>query len=382
MNFNKKKIIIFVLTGVICISIISIVLLPSPDSESKELTKTVVPEVSVIEAAKTEGRMSMKLMGEMLPEWETSITSRVEGEITYLSPRLKEGNIVKKGELLVRIENSAYRLGVSEARLRMAQAKLSLLREKNEAEEALSSWKTSGLKGKPDSPLVLRKPYVAAAEKEVQAAQDSLNRAHRELEYTEIRSPINGLVVKRSVSIGATLFSGNEIAVIYGVDKGTVSVFLSMKQWDMLPENLTETEVILSCPVSKTEWIAKIVRDGRVIQKKTRQRQVFIEIDKPLEQKAPLLPGTFLNVNLTGKRIENLLEIPESALTRKGAVWFVTKDETLLSVKATILFRHNGSVFIEYPETKERSVNGVAIAPNSSFVNGRKVLPGKVRKEI
>jgi len=382
MNNKTKKIIIFIVSAVICICTVAIAFLPSAESEKKDFLTMVVPEISVIEAAVIQDRMSMTLMGEMLPEWESCITSKVEGEITFLSTQLKEGNIVKKGELLVSIEDSAYRLGVSEAELRLSQAKLGLLREKNEADEALLNWKASGIPGVPESSLVLRKPHVRAAEKEVEAASDNLKRALRELEYTKIRSPIDGLVVKRSVSKGSTVFPGNEIVVIYGIEKGIVPVSLSIKQWRTLPDDLSETEVTLIEPESNTMWNAKVARDGQRIHRDTRQRQLFIEIDKPLQKHVPLLPGTFLRVSITGKNIENIIRVPESALTRKGELWLVTEDQTLLSAKVSPLFRKAGVVCIKKPETGDKIAGFIAIAPNSSFVNGRKVSPRKITKEL
>ncbi len=382
MTSKIKKLIVFILSAVICISVIFTALSQSSESEKKTEIISVISEVSVIETTVTQGRMSMALMGEMLPEWESNISSKVEGEITFISPLLKEGTIVKKGELLVSIENSAYRLSVSEAELRLAQAKLTFLREKNEAAEALSNWESSGLTGLPDSPLVLRKPYVIAAEKEVEAALDNLERALRELEYTQVRSPMRGLVVRRSVSKGTTLFPGNEIAVIYGVEKGIVRVNLSMKQWRMLPENVLETEVVLTDSESNNKWTAKVARDGQRIHRETRQRQLFIEIEKPLEKHVPLLPGTFLTINLTGKNIENIVKVPESSLTKKGDVWLVTEEQTLLSIKVSPLFRKAGVVYIEKPDTGNNSTYYTAVAPNSSFINGRKVLPKRITKEL
>lgn len=375
MNIRKRKITLFILAAIICSAFIVIVFLPNSDSEKNESVKVLIPEVSVIEATTTQNRISMSLMGEMKSEQESIVTSRVEGEITFLSNRFKEGVIVKKGELLAKIENSAYRLGVSEAELRLSQAELELLREKNEADEALLNWKNSGLKGAPDSPLVLRKPYVAAAEKEVTAASDNLKRALQELAYTEIRSPVNGIIVIRSVSIGGAVFAGNEIAVIYGVDKGVVTVNLNMKQWGMLPANIIDTEVTLVQTDTNAKWPAAISRVSKRIIQETRQRQLFIEIDKPLQKETPLLPGTFLTVKLTGKTMKNSIRIPESALTRKGEVWFVSDEEKLFSVKAEPLYRNAGEVCIQKPEVKDKYFPYIAIAPNSSFVNGRKVQP-------
>ncbi len=381
MRFKNKKIIIFIISSVFCVSVVYFILSQRPGIPEKEMIVSVVPQVSVIETGAVTERLSVELMGEMLPEWESSITSKVEGEITFLSHSLKEGEIVKKGELLVSIENSAYRLGVSEAELRLAQAGLLLLREKNEAAEALSNWKTSGLKGTPDSPLVLREPYVKAAEKEMEAASDNLNRALRELEYTQIRSPFKGLVVRRTVSKGGTVFPGNEIAVIYGIDKGIVPVNLSMNQWKILSENLLETEVMLIDPESNNKWNAIVARDGKRIRRETRQRQLFIEIEKPLEQSVPLLPGTFLTVSLTGKKMENIVTVPESSLTRRGEIWLVAENQTLVSKKVCPLFRKAGVIYIENPATKDEGSHFIAAAPNSSFVNGRKVSPKRIKKE-
>ena len=57
--------------------------------------------------------------------------------------------------------------------------------------------------------------------------------------------------------------------------------------------------------------------------------RVVVRVDKPYEKKPPLAIGLFVRVEIQGRTLPDLAEIPRSALRQGDLVWVVTKDDRL-----------------------------------------------------
>jgi RND family efflux transporter MFP subunit len=316
----------------------------------------------------------VKSFGEVVPLWQTIIKSQVDGQIIFLSENLRVGNIVKQGELLVQIEKSDFAMQVAEAKNRLAAAKVALLKEQREANQAHRDWERSKIKGNPESSLVLHKPQLEAAQSELAAARAALARAETLLQYTDVSTPFDGVIMQCMVSRRETLFTGGEIATIFGLDTVEVSVNLDAEQWALLPESIADADVRLYDPRRTSSWTARVVRESRHLDRNSRLRTLFFQVKHPLEQTPPLLPGTFVQAEITGRSISGLLCIPEAALTKQGLVWFADRENHLQPKRLEPVFYGEGIVFIRTPEDMEESLR-VAISPNSSFVSGLRVKP-------
>lgn len=313
-------------------------------------------------------------LGESLPLWQSTIRAQVDGQIVFMSDRLQVGNLLKKGELLVQIAKSDFKMQVAEARSRLAGAELTLLKEKREAWEARRNWEQSGIKGNPKSPLVLRTPQIKAAQSEVAAAKAALIHAETLLRYTDIRAPYDGVIMQRIVNPGEMLFAGDEIARLYGMETVEVGVHLNTNQWPLLPESLYETNVTLREPQQQTTWNARVIRESLHLNRESRLRTLFLQVKHPLDQTPPLLPGTFVRAEITGKKIPGLLCIPEPALTRQGIVWFVDSENRLQARQLEPVFYGEGVVYVPAPSDMTSPMR-VAVSPNSSFTTGLLIQP-------
>lgn len=373
--------VVFFITAVICLFVISymrnhtVTSVSTSSEASKEITRRPVSVTNVIPQ---EFRASVRVLGEVVPEWQTTLRAQVAGAIVGISKRLKPGTTVRKGERLITLDKSEYLVRVAEAEGRLAGANVNQLKEEHEAKEAQLNWQRSGLKGEPESALVLRQPQLEAAKGEVKAAQRALDRAKKELEYTSIRAPFNGLIVHRNVDLGESLLAGDEVAIIYGTEKAEISVHLDAKQWSLLPDRWNGIKATLRDPSRGVSWDAVVVREGGHLDRKSRLRTLYLEVSRPYELTPPLLPGTFVQVDLPGRKVPRLLRLPESALTRKGLVWYVDETPTLRNFMAEPVFYGAGDVFLSPPDEAPFPLR-VAVSPTTSFTAGLNVKPIAVK---
>ncbi len=341
--------------------------------------------VSVVETHPRPSASQIEVFGQVVPDKQATLSSLISGKIVYVSDRLKKGMIVEQGELLAKIDNTPYVSKLFQTRLSLANAKLNLLREEQEADEAKASWKRSGLKGDPKSPLVLRKPQLETARKMVAAETAALKASQKELEYCEIRSPFKGLVTEHFVNLGECVSSGDQIAVLFSTDKAEIEIRLDEKQWELLDEVIENSKIKLFDETRQTTWNARIIRDGKRILPESRLRQLFCEVINPLDLDPPLLAGTFLTVRISGRTIPGLIKLPESCVTKKGLVWYteekVQKNEFVLNnFEADAAFYKNGFVFL-YPPRDLAFPLSITLYPNTAFVSGLKVRPRPQAKE-
>ena len=352
-NAYVKKTVVFLVVTALCGTTAMVIIDTKPTDkstaqESHEVLRATGMPVSVRVVEPGSYPAVIKALGEVMPLWQTTVRARAEGKIVMISKQLRVGSIVKKGELLVRIEKSAYEMAVADAASRLAVAKIDLLREERESMEARKNWKQSGISGEPTSSLVLRKPQLKAAQSDVAAARATLKHAKILLGHTEIRAPYDGVIMQQNVNPGESLFIGDKVVTLYGLETAEIGVHLDAGQWALLPQSVFEAEVRLVDPQQQAGWEARVVRESLHLSRDSRLRTLFMQVENPLDQTPPLLPGTFVRAEISGKQIPDLLRITEAAMTKQGIVWFVDKDNLLVPHNAEPVF-YGKAAYISVP---------------------------------
>ncbi len=331
--------------------------------------------VSIRQVAPQTYQATLSAQGEVVPEWRTALKAQVGGAVVHISNKLKPGLRVQKGEVLVRLDETEYLALVAEGVARLAQAKVRLLKEEREVREAERNWEESGLKGAPPSQLHLRQPQLMAARAELVAAERVLARGRRELDEATIRAPFAAMVVERNIDPGAAVFAGDEIAVLNGTDKAGICIYLQAEDWGLLGENWQGSMASLRDPLSGGTWRAVLQRAGGALERESRLRPLYLEVEKPLDMQPALLSGTFVQVEIPGRDIVDLLALPESALTRKGEVWYVDQQtKQLRKFSAQPLFHRDGQVFVACPAELQGPLQIVSM-PTAGLMVGLQVRP-------
>ncbi len=176
--------------------------------------------------------------GKIQPEVEVILRPEVSGEIIELP--IKEGDYVKKGDLLLRIKPDIYEARIEEInatlltqKARLEQARANLLEAESTYDqqkqlyekEAIS--KTEYIQAKTN--YEAQKANYKAAQYQVQSIEAQLDQAREELEKTTIRSPREGTISSLSVEVGErvlgqTQMTGTELMRIAKMDRMEVLV--------------------------------------------------------------------------------------------------------------------------------------------------------------
>ena len=340
-------------------------------------TQVSIPSVVVVHAQSGSYQALVTGYGEAAAKFSVDFSAEVAGRITSVSSRFETGNVVKKGDELARIENVSYQQAVLQAKSDLAQEQQDFLEEERKGEQAKVEWKRSGLKGEPSSSLVLREPQLAVAKAELENAKVSVKKAASDLSKTVIRAPFDALVVDALIQPGSYVTAGTTVATLYSTDKVEIEIPLSTTQWRNLPvisnaelsgKNAKHWPIELVSSDGSTKWQGYVSRVEQHIDSSTRQRSLIVTVDNPLNGDIGLYPGTFVKAFIPGEILENTWELPASAISQDGNLWFINSDGVLAKVVANKLFEKSGSVYVSPIEGMSSA--DVVKRPLSSFVAG------------
>lgn len=374
---NSEKLWLLVSLAILALVIVVILLLEDTAQIAPAQASPYLPPISVVESQPQNNRGVIHGYAEIRPRWSATLKAQVSGEIVEVTHKALAGESVNKGELLIRIETSRYQANLHEAERALSEAELNLLQEKIKAGQARKNLESSGMNITP-SDLALHKPQLKLAEKAVTAASSRLIAARKSLANTQIKAPFSGVIVTRHVSIGQSVTEGEALLYIVHDRQQDIEISLNKRQWAMLAENW-QTQTAHVRHADGTEIARATIRGGGgFLDQETRQYKLFLEIDS--ESAQPVLPGDFVQVQLPGRIAPNSLLIPESALTRKGYIWYVDDQERLRRFLARVLFHLDDRIVVETPSRDAISDNypvawRIATTPLASFLAGDLVRP-------
>lgn len=201
-------------------------------------TNEKLATVSTSEAGKATIVQIVTASGKIKPSTEVKIAPEVSGEITQLT--VKEGDEVKKGQLLVQIKQDIYISAVNRAQAAVQQSVASLEQSAARLKEAESEYKRS--KSLFESGTIARADWEAteanykvarltyeASKSSLESARATLKEAQDNLMRTQIFAPIDGTISKLNVEagervVGTAQMAGTEVLRVANLDSMEVEV--------------------------------------------------------------------------------------------------------------------------------------------------------------
>ncbi len=311
------------------------------------------PIVRVVEAKLQTLQLRVSSQGTVMPRTETSLVPEVAGRVVAISPSLVDGGFFGRGDVLLSIDPRDYELALARTRAVVAQAETQLAREFAEAQVAQREWRSLG-KGKP-SPLTSRTLHVAEAKAALASGKAMMEQAAYNLARTKIRAPFAGRVRDKRVDLGQYVVSGAPIATVYAVDAVEIRLpipdnelaylDLSLRyQGDDLASQSGPTVRVWATFAGKVhQWRGRIVRTEGEIDRKTRVVYAVLRVDDPYSRgpdpdRPPLAVGMFVEAEIMGKVVENVVVLPRAAMRSHNQV-LIIDDERRLRFRTVEILR-------------------------------------------
>ena len=344
--------------------------------------------------------MTIEAYGTVKAREALKLVAEVRGRIVKIDASFKEGNFVKKGTALIKIDPRTYRLEVERRKVQVSQAKAELMRlkqEVNNLEASIRIAKSDVLLAKNEfarlkklinknviaqttldkaeqrylsslerlqgleNQMALTGPLKDQYEAQRNMAKVSLKQAMLDLERSTVVARSDSWVLEKSIEEGQHVNTGQYLGSIYRDGALDIEVRIPVKdlKWfpvDMSPESMPEVKILLESDDISFSWKGRVARIKAQIDQRTRTLPMVVEVDGDNKTgknsgshgmgSVFLRPGTFVNVIIKGRKVEKAFLLPRH-IVHAGDVVYLVKDNKLKVQPVSIMRSFKESVFID-----------------------------------
>lgn len=287
------------------------------------------PPARYVTALPSTGDVAEKVQatGAVQPLLQVNVGSQVNGRIARV--HVDFNSVVKKGDILAEIDPIQYgaqvnqvsaqvlaqKAQVESARANHAAAKVAFERTQRLYQQGLAS------KGELDTAqgqYEVTKAQASAAEAQIGAIQAQLQQSQTNVGWTKIYSPVDGVVVSRSIDPGSTVVASFQAPVLFVIaqDLRKMRVMADVDEADVgkLKEGMEAEAVVDAFPGESFKGSVEQVRYSPNNVQGVVTYSAVVEVENPEEK---LRPGMTATVTIKTKEAKNSLRVPNAALRYK-----------------------------------------------------------------
>ena len=255
---------------------------------------------------------------------EADVIAKVDGEVREL--HVEEGDMVEKNQILATLDGDRLRLELSESQARLRKLQRDFQRNVELQEKDLIS-----------------EGDFEKIQYDLEALQASFNLASLELDYTQIRAPIAGVISERYLKLGNTIKTGDPVFRVTSFDPLVAYMFIPEREFRQIAADQSvhiEIDALTGPPV-----VATVTRVSPIVDPETGTFKITIELrgtDHGIK------PGMFGRMNIVYDKHENALQVPRSAIIESSSGTSVFVVENDIGIRKTVEtgFSSNGMVEI------------------------------------
>ena len=297
------------------------------------------PGVMVSEVSSQLIKQTSEFIGRTLAVNDVQLRARVQGYL--LERNFREGDNVKVGDVLFRIESDTYEARVAAAQGAVERAEAEVARTADDLSRYEKLFETQNVS---ERDINKARNDKLQAEANLTSARADLQGAQTDLDNTVIRAPINGRIGRSIVSVGNLIEPGGEpLARIVELDpmyvsmnvaeKSLVSIKNKQLELGLKEDELPPVDVQLRLPDDQLYPRAgKLDFVDNVVDTDTATVNVRARFDNPYEL---LIPGMFVRAMIGREEKVEALMIPEQAIAedQAGKYVMVVDSENVVDVR-------------------------------------------------
>ena len=254
---------------------------------------------------------------------EADVIAKVEGEVEEIL--FEEGDEVEEGQVLARLDGDRLRLELNESRARLNKMRRDFERNKELREKGL-----------------LSEGDFEKLRFDLEALEASNNLASLELDYTQIRAPIAGVISQRYIKVGTTIRIGEPAFRVTSFDPLVAYLHVPEREYRQIK---AEQPVVIDIDALAGQRImAAVTRVSPIVDPQTGTFKITIEIR---DEERRIKPGMFGRMSIVYDRHENVLQLPRSAIVEDRGEQTVFVVEDGKAVRRTVETGYGQDGFVE-----------------------------------
>ncbi len=261
-----------------------------------------------------------------------TVRSQVDGKLIEVD--FKEGDDVKKGDVLARIDPTTFKAALDQAVAKKAQDDALLANAKNDLVRYELLAATNAINRQQAD---TQKSLVAQYTAQIDADQGAIDNAQAMLAYTTIRAPLDGRTGIRQVDEGNIIHASDTTGVVVLTQLKPISIFFNLPQQDISEVNAAFAKTPLSVDALRSDNDA-VVDQGtlRVVDNQVDSTTGTVKLKAEFPNaELQLWPGQFVNVRLLIDTLKQVIVIPTGAVQRgpTGTFVYVVKDDNSSTIR-------------------------------------------------
>ncbi len=327
---KKLNPLVYIVTVLLGVLVYWIILSSRPAPQPRPVVVPPAPPVDVLRVEPANHRVWLSSQGIIKPKTDIELVAQVSGRVIAVDEHFASGGVFAADQALVTLEQSDYRIAISQARAELARAQQQLASERGAARQARREWRDLG--DEEANALFLRKPQLASAEAGVEAAKAALQKAELDLARTMISAPFSGKVLSRAVGLGQYVVAGSPVGRVHGTERAEVRLPLTARDRQLLTLGEDASPVMLVANYGDREfiWPGKLERVEAALDSQSRQFYAVASIEAPFVDAVAEEPGStrpallvdqFVRARIAGGYQSGSLLLPRSALRQPQRIW-------------------------------------------------------------
>jgi multidrug efflux system membrane fusion protein len=306
------------------------------------------PPVRVATAEIRDVAMTARTLGTVLANAVVTIKPQVDGPL--VEAMFKEGQIVRKGDLLFRIDPSPFESALRQAQATVARDQAQYASAQADADRGVMLADRGIVSAQQRDQLVATAKALAAS---IAADQAAVERAQLNLGYTTIRSPVDGKTGPFLVYPGNQVHANDATGLVTITQIQPVKIDFNLPQGDLpqLQDRMRENQLTVGVRVRKdavaaegtdqsdSEIPVKVDFIGNVVDDRTGTIELRATFQNP---DLRLVPGELVDISVNLETLKQVVTVPHDALNvgqNVNYVFVVDKDNKAQMRQVRVLYQ-------------------------------------------
>lgn len=322
---SRKKLYIFGGIGVLLLALVILVILKGNKEE--------IISVQTEKVVKRDITQTVSAIGSIDPVFKVVITPEVTGEIVSLP--VKEGDVIKRGTVLLRIKADVYLAAKERAEANLQSAKATLAARKAELDKITSDYNRAkelyAKKLSSDAELeAIKSQYLSTsslyngAQANVAQSEAAVREANEQLNKTTITSPMDGTVTQLNVELGERVLGsgfsqGTNIMTI--ADLSNMQAIVDVDENDITLISYGDTARVKVDAFGEHEFLGVVYEIGNSAKQSgfgTQDQVINFEVKiKIFAQEKKIRPGMSCNANIETETRFQVISVPIPSVTAR-----------------------------------------------------------------
>ena len=277
------------------------------EDEDKASREEAVPvEIQTVE--RTTLTQAISSVGTVEAWHDVTVSAEAAGKVVEV--RADEGDPVKQGATIIRLDDELSALGVAQADAQVAMAKANHEKAKRDLKRNEELFGTQDIT---ESQIEMARLAVETAEAGLRSAEVMLKIARRQLADTKVKSPIRGKVAERYLDRGEMVSPGMPVATVVDLSRIRVETTVSEEEIAQIEKGQQAYLTVDAYPDERFE--GKISKVGLKADRQTRSFPVEIEMSDNKDEK--LKSGMIARVEIEIKTYSDVILILQDAIVER-----------------------------------------------------------------